>query len=309
MKDGFNRQINYARISLTSLCNLNCTYCSQDDNKKQNLPLDFYKNLIDVLSSLGITKIRFTGGEPTLNRNIIELIKYTKGIGNISDIAITTNGVLLDEFMDELVDSGLNKINFSLDTLDRQQYIELTGSDQLNRVVSNIKLATERGLKVKINCVLLKGITDKNIDSYLQFGLENSIPIRFIELMPIGDNLDFYNKRYISSDELTNSLDCVKIANDNTEVASYYSYKGKYVFGVISAISNHFCGSCNRIRITSSGKLRLCLHSDNEIDLLEFKDNKEMLYKILEENIVKKPEKHLINTNEFSKSSMVNIGG
>ncbi len=309
MKDGFNRQINYARISLTSLCNLNCTYCSHDDIKKQNLPLEFYKNLINVLSSLGINKIRFTGGEPTLNKNIIELIKFTKNIGNINDIAITTNGILLDEFMDELMDSGLNRINFSLDTLDRKEYVNLTGSDQLERVISNIKLAKLRGLKVKINCVLLKGITDTNLDSYLYFGKENDIPIRFIELMPIGDNLDFYNKRYLSSEEIINSPDCVEIASDNTEVASYYRYKGDYDFGIISAISNHFCGSCNRIRITSSGKLRLCLHSDNEIDLLKYKDNKEMLYKILEQNIVNKPEKHLLNNNEFAKSSMVNIGG
>ncbi len=309
MIDSYKRKINYARISLTSICNLKCAYCSQYDGDKKLIPVQFYKNLIDVLAELGIEKIRFTGGEPLLNPNIVELVKYAKSKPSVKDIAITTNGVLFDKYLDELIDSGLTRINLSLDTTSKEIYEDLTGQDKLDVVLENIKKARSKGLKVKVNTVLIKGVTDVEITELLEFGYENNIQIRFIELMPIGDNLDFYNKHYLNSKDIINALECKVVDSDNADVATYYNYKNKYEFGVISAVSNHFCDSCNRIRITSQGKLRLCLHSDNEIDLLEYKDDKEMLHKVLSENIVKKPEKHNITEKEFAKSNMVQIGG
>ncbi len=309
MIDSFKREINYVRISLTSICNLKCAYCSQYDGDKKLISVQFYKNLIDVLAELGIEKIRFTGGEPLLNPNIVELVKYANSKPSVKDIAITTNGVLFDKYLDELIESGLTRINLSLDTTSKEVYENLTGQDKLDVVLENIKKARSRGLKVKVNTVLIKGVTDVEITELLEFGYENNIQIRLIELMPIGDNLDFYNKHYLNSKVIIDTLDCEVVESDNSDVATYYKYQDKYEFGVISAVSNHFCNSCNRIRITSQGKLRLCLHSDNEIDLLEFKDDKENLKKVLRESISKKPEKHNITEKEFAKSNMVQIGG
>ncbi len=307
MKDGFNRSISYARISLTNSCNLNCSYCSSNNEHAKNLSLEFYKNLIDALDIAEIEKIRFTGGEPLLNNDIIDLIKYTKSNVNIKDIAITTNGILFENFCDDLIESGLNRVNFSLDTLNREVFKKLTGKDCLDKVISNILLAKEKGLKVKINTVLLKGITDNEIDEFLKFGCDNDIQIRFIELMPIGENIDYYNNMYLSQSEILNIIKH-KIVNKNCEdVATYYIHNN-YEFGIITPISNHFCDSCNRIRITSNGALRLCLHSDNEIDLTSCKNSSEM-YNIIKTNITTKPEKHKINRNHYAKSSMVAIGG
>ncbi len=309
MVDNFNRKIDYARISLTNMCNLKCAYCSQGENTDQNISLDFYKNLIDALVALGIKKIRFTGGEPLLNKNIISLIKHASSKKEIEDIAITTNGILFDKYLDQLIDSGLTRINLSLDTRDRQVYNQITGFDKLDLVLENFLLAKSKGLKVKVNAVLLKNITDKEIEEFLEFGFENDVQIRFIELMPIGDNLDYYKEFYLSSDEVVSKLNSVKIDDVDNSVATYYRYKNKYDFGVISAVSNHFCNRCNRIRITSKGTLRLCLHSDNEIDLLKFKNDKNELYNVLKNSINLKPEKHKINEQDFATSSMVQIGG
>ncbi len=309
MIDSYSRNINYARISLTNMCNLKCAYCSQDELKEKHIPLSFYENLIDVLADLGIEKIRFTGGEPLVNKNIVPLVKYTSSKDNIKDIAITTNGILFDKYIDELVENGLNRINLSLDTRNKEVYNELTGFDKLDTVMENFILAKNKGVKVKINAVLLKNINDSEIEEFLEFGFENNVQIRFIELMPIGDNLDYYNKFYLSSAEMLKKLDCKKVESKDNSVATYYNYKNKYEFGVITPISNHFCNTCNRIRITSKGTLRLCLHSDKEIDLLQYKDDKEKLHKVLSDNILFKPEKHKIQEEDFAKSSMVQIGG
>ncbi len=309
MVDGYERQINYARISLTNMCNLRCTYCSQYDGKKSNISLEFYKNLIDALVKVGINKIRFTGGEPLLNPNIVELVKYTKDTGKVSDICITTNGLLLDSHLDDLVKSGLTRINFSLDTTDKNLYKELTGSYEVDKVINNMKLAKERGLTVKINAVLLKGITDVGLHKFMDFGYENDIQIRFIELMPIGSNIDYYNKYFLSSEVIKDILKCESVIKYSSDVSTYYKYKENYEFGIISAITNHFCDRCNRIRITSRGTLRLCLHSDKEIDLLSFKDSSDDLFKVISESILTKPEKHFIDNKDFVKSDMVSIGG
>ncbi len=205
--------------------------------------------------------------------------------------------------------NGLSRINVSLDTIDREKYQQLTGQDLIEKVLDNIKLAKSKGIEVKVNAVLLKGVTDLEIHKFLDFGYENDIEIRFIELMPIGDNVDYYNSKYLSSNEIINKIDCKPTDIKKNDVVTYYRYKNKYNFGVISAISSHFCSRCNRIRITSRGKLRLCLHSDNEIDLLQHMDDVDKLYKVLIDNILTKPEKHKIDEKKFAKSNMVQIGG
>lgn len=309
MNDMFNRDIVYARISVTNSCNLNCTYCSPDNSNKNNISKYFYKNLIDALEELGIEKIRFTGGEPLLNSNIIELIEYAGKKEKIKDICITTNGILIDEYIDDLIKFGLTRINISLDTINKRKYLELTGKDCLDKVLENIKLAKTKGLTVKINAVLVKDYVRKNIQELLEFGYKNDIQVRFIELMPIGDNLNYFNEKYLSSNFILENFDCKKLEINNNDVVSYYMYDNKYKFGIISPISNHFCDRCNRIRITSKGNLRLCLHSDNEVSLLEVSEDKDAMKKIIIENVMNKPEKHLISKKKFAKSSMIQIGG
>lgn len=309
MKDKYNRDIHYVRISLTNLCNLNCQYCSQDDGKKQNISTHFYKNLIDVLDELGMEKIRFTGGEPLLNKNIVEIVKHTGSKKNIKDICLTTNAVLLDKYIDDLAKYNLTRINVSLDTLDSEKYSKITGENVKQKVIENMKLAKSYGLGVKINSVLLRNSTLDNIFQFLEFGYQNDIQIRFIELMPIGDNIDYYNQNYLDSKELIQKINAKKLSIQKDDVVTYYSYKNKYTFGIISPISSHFCDKCNRVRITSAGNLRLCLHSDNEINLIKYKDDKVLLKKAICDGIGLKPEKHLINENEFAKTNMVQIGG
>ncbi len=309
MIDKFNRNINYARISLTNMCNLKCAYCNNGDEVNTNISIEFYKNLIDALVYSGVDKIRFTGGEPLLNKNIIELLEYTSSKKEINDISITTNGVLFGKYADDLIQSGLTRINVSLDSINKDIYSKITGYNELGNVFKNIKIAKEKGIIVKINAVLLKGITDNEVDEFLELGHKNDIEIRFIELMPMGDNIEFYDKYYLSSDDVIKSLDCILVASEQHSVAKMYRYKNKYNFGIISAVSNHFCSECNRIRITSSGTLRLCLHSDDEIDLLPYKHDKEKLQKIFVENITHKPEKHKINELKFVNKNMINIGG
>ncbi len=309
MNDNYNRKINYARISLTSACNLKCLYCSQHNGENINIPIKFYETLIDALCEIGIDKIRFTGGEPLLNKNIAHLVKHTKRHKNIKDIAITTNGILFDNYLEDLYSSGLNRINFSLDTRDKETYKILTGCDSLDLVEKNILLARQRGIKVKINSVLLKSITEVKLEEFLEFGYKNDIQIRFIELMPIGDNIEYFNENYLSSDEIIKKLECKEVFYENNDVAKYYRYKDKYDFGVITPISNHFCNRCNRIRITSEGKLRLCLHSDKEVDLIKYKDDKDEMVRVLKKALCIKPEKHNIENKDFAKSNMVQIGG
>ncbi len=309
MNDKFERKINYARISLTNICNLKCQYCSQDDGKKKNISTHFYKNLVDALDELGIEKIRFTGGEPLLNKNIVELIEYTGKKKNINDICITTNGILLEQYLDDLIKFGLKRVNISLDTISKENYMDLTGKDYFDVVVKNIILAKSKGLKVKINAVLLKGITDIEIEEFLSFGYANEIEVRFIELMPIGDNIEYFSEKYLSATELLNNVDCKKLDLQKNDVVTYYRYKDKYDFGIISPISNHFCSACNRIRITAEGNLRLCLHSDTEINLLQYDSKAGGLYNVIKESILEKPEKHLISEKQFAKSKMVQIGG
>ncbi len=310
MRDKYNRKIDYARISLTNKCNLNCRYCMPSNQKEchSTLSKEKYFNIIDSLSNLGFKKVRFTGGEPLLIKYIDELVEYSSK--TIKDIGITTNAILLDKHIDSLVNSGLKRINISLDTLDKDKYKKLSGSDYLDKVLNNIKLAKSKGLKVKINTVLLKGINHDEIKDVIEFGIKEGIQVRFIELMTIGENIDYLKEKYIGYHEAFKDIDYKEVRKDNSDASSYYEYSNTgYEFGIISAMSNHFCNRCNRIRFTSKGKLRLCLHSDNDIDINDCLSNKELLSNKILLCVDGKPEKHNMLDNKISRTNMNNIGG
>ena len=322
MIDKFGRKVDYLRISVTENCNLKCIYCI-DDNI-----LNTYKN--DILSddeivkiatecaSLGIKKIRITGGEPLVRKNIENLIYRLNNIKEIEEIYITTNGVLLNDKIEILKENGLTGVNISLDSLNKDRFKKLTKFDKLKEVLLSIDKALELGLKVKINTVIVDDINKDEIIDFVKLTKDKNIDIRFIELMPIGAA-----KKYkgISNEEILNiiknNFKNIQVENKSKRSgpANYIrvdNYKGK--IGFISPISNCFCEDCNRIRLTSTGFLKKCLHYNYGIDLkkhirsnISNKDLKELINL----NIYDKPQNHLFmkDCDDKENKYMNQIGG
>ncbi len=302
MIDNYQRQIEYARISLLSNCNLQCKYCFNEDYVSTKLATaDVYK-ILDGLAKLKFKKVRFTGGEPLLHPDIIDILSYAKD--KFEDIGITTNGTMLHKYLDKLKALNLKRINISIDSLSEAEFYNLTNFDGFERLIKNILTAKQNGFIVKLNVVLIKSFQD-NFIKFIEFGKRYDIPVRFIELMKIGGNLEFVNHNYISCSEAFKSLEIEKLPKVGNDVCDYYQYDN-YVFGIISPISNHFCDRCNRIRITSDYKLRLCLHAKEDYS---FKDNLDDFDTFILSKISDKQEKHLLNEDDKISKNMVEIGG
>ena len=311
MLDGYERNIDYARISLTDKCNLRCVYCMPEDKVYENnlindtLSFNDYKFIINGLSQVGIKKIKFTGGEPLLYPHLIELIKYAHYECNIDDISITTNGIGLNEIAYELKRSGLKSVNISLDSLKSYKYKSITRGGNLTDVLKSINRCLELGIKVKINCVVIKRFNDDEVYDFIE--------IRFIELMPLGEGEYFYENGYFNISNFINDIDeLYKIEDEKGSTARLYQAKyAKGRIGIITPISCQFCNTCNRIRITSDGKIKLCLHSNEETDIRYYL-NKPMIFKeVLKEIILKKPDKHnlLESNSSYTYRQMYEIGG
>ena len=319
MLDGYERNIDYARISLTDKCNLRCVYCMSEDKVYENnlindtLSFNDYKFIINGLSQVGIKKIKFTGGEPLLYPHLIELIKYAHYECNIDDISITTNGIGLNEIAYELKRSGLKSVNISLDSLKSYKYKSITRGGNLTDVLKSINRCLELGIKVKINCVVIKRFNDDEVYDFIEMANYYPIDVRFIELMPLGEGEYFYENGYFNISKLINEIDeLYKIEDEKGSTTRLY--QGKYAkgrIGIITPISCQFCNTCNRIRITSDGKIKLCLHSNEETDIRYYL-NKPMIFKeVLKEIILKKPDKHNLLENNSSDTyrQMYEIGG
>jgi len=309
MKDQYFREIDYARIGVTDSCNLSCHYCKSEDRVVNQLSGEQLKVIVDTLDKLGFRKLRFTGGEPLLNPDIASIIAYASNTENIRDIGLTTNGVLLDRYLDKFVNVGLKRINISLDSLDKKKFFEITKSNKLEQVLANIVSAREKGLVVKVNVVLMKGVNDDEIFDFLEFGRNNDVQFRFIELMPIGHNHDYIKGKQLSTTTLFKNYQKIEKRPNCKDVSDYYVDQFGYVFGIISPMSNHFCKTCNRVRFTSDAKLRLCLHSDKDIDISPYLNNQEQLLSIMVKSIIEKPEEHRLYDNKVSKRAMNRIGG
>lgn len=319
MLDGYERNIDYARISLTDKCNLRCVYCMPEDKVYENnlinhtLSFNDYKFIINGLSQVGIKKIKFTGGEPLLYPHLIELIKYAHYECNIDDISITTNGIGLNEIAYELKRSGLKSVNISLDSLKSYKYKSITRGGNLTDVLKSINRCLELGIKVKINCVVIKRFNDDEVYDFIEMANYYPIDVRFIELMPLGEGEYFYENGYFNISKLINDIDeLYKIEDEKGSTARLYQAKyAKGRIGIITPISCQFCNTCNRIRITSDGKIKLCLHSNEETDIRYYL-NKPMIFKeVLKEIILKKPDKHNLLENNSSDTyrQMYEIGG
>lgn len=319
MLDNYGRNIDYVRVSLTGSCNLRCLYCMPEKGS-ENIDGDIlsYEEIlliISKLSELGIKKVRFTGGEPLIYKDIDRLIYETSKIKGIEDISITTNGVLLDERIEDLKTAGLKRININLCSLNSETYKKITRIGNLDKVLNGLYKSKEVGIKpIKINTVLMKGYNDNEIDDFLRLSIEEPFHVRFIELMPIGEGKIYYDKGCsMSLDEVIKSHEELKNAECYREgTALVYKMKeAKGTIGFIEPVSCKFCDSCSKIRLTSNGKIKPCLHSREEIDLRNFIHDDAKLGCILKDAIMGKPKEHKLDIDNVSLSArpMYQIGG
>lgn len=320
MFDSFGREINYLRISVTDLCNLRCKYCMPENGIDKKCHSDMLRNeeiikIVKEMSKIGITKVRITGGEPLIKKGIIDVIREINQIPEIDEIVLTSNGILLADMAEDLKKAGVKRVNISLDTMDESKFEEITRKNQLAKVLEGIDKAIEIGLTpVKINTVLIGGFNDNEISDFIKLTKEREIDVRFIELMPIGEASLWNKEKFLSTDSiLENQNDLVPVVGkDISSPAKYYklpSSKGNV--GLINPISCSFCKNCNRIRLTSDGKLKLCLHSDIEIDIIAALRNGDDIKEIVKNAIKDKPEEHKLADADFKPvtRNMNRIGG
>jgi cyclic pyranopterin phosphate synthase len=323
--DTFGRVHNNLRISVTDRCNLRCVYCMPEEvvfmRKSELLTFEEITRFVTIMAPHGIDKIRLTGGEPLLRRDLPRLVQMLSTIPGIKDIGLTTNGLLLPEFARQLADAGLRRINVSLDTLDPERFRQLSRRDGLERVVDGILAACKAGFApVKINAVIMRGINDQDVVPLARFAREHGLHMRFIEYMPIGADHWERDKVYFAHeilDQIEHSIGPVVPSPDHDPRAPALEFDyadGSGRVGIIASISRPFCMSCNRVRMTAEGKLRNCLFALEEIDLkplLRGGAPADEIAAIVRKNIWQKWEGHEINTARFVKPgrTMHQIGG
>lgn len=313
MKDRFGRDITYLRISVTDLCNLRCKYCMPESGVESLchsdiLSLEEIIEIVKVAAKNGITKIRLTGGEPLVRRGFVHLCKEISKIEQIEDIAITTNGVHLKNMADDLFENKVKRINFSLDTLVKEKYNDITRRNDFDKTMESLFYAIEKGFKVKLNVVLIGGFNDDEIENFVKLANDYDLEVRFIELMQIGETANWSKDKFVSNKIVLEKVP--KLEFDGVSgVAKIYKIKGqKGKIGLISPISCSFCSDCNRIRLTSDGKLKPCLHSKDEINLKGLSG--EELEEVFKRGIFDKPEKHHLEEGKSESARDMNkIGG
>lgn len=303
------------RVSVTDFCNFRCRYCMAEEGvvakkREEILTLEEFYAIIRLFVQMGVSKIRLTGGEPMLRPGLLGLIFSLSQLEKLEDLAMTTNASLLKGHGEKLKKAGLKRVNISLDSLNPHVFRKLTQSE-LPPVLEGIDAALESGLRVKINTVLLKGINEEEIESLAALTLHRPIDVRFIELMPLGDQAVFSSKHYLSCGSVLDRLDLTEEKNqEKSSPATLYRYgEARGRIGLIRPLSCSFCGDCNRLRLTSEGKLRPCLHSDYYVDLMGPLRRGEDLTPYILEALDKKPLQHLIKQGHRSLESMHRIGG
>ena len=326
LKDNFGRTFPYIRLSITDVCNFKCGYClpngyqiDKSDNRKF-LHLDEIRRLAKALSELGVNKIRLTGGEPTVRKDFFDIVKTIKENSGIKKTVITTNGYHLDKIAYKIKDSGLDGINISIDSLNKETFKKVTSHDRLDEILRGIKVL--QGLNfnnIKINAVLLKGINDSENDfnQWSNFIEKNNIDLRYIELMQTGDNLDYFKKYHVPAIKFTDYLKknnwIIQTFGRNAGPAKNYinpKFKGK--FGIIAPYSKDFCKSCNRLRITAKGDLRLCLFGNTGINIRHLMQKDEQIEE-LKDLILKqlnfKKESHYLELGETGLTKNLSTTG
>lgn len=323
--DSFERKIDYLRLSITDRCNLRCIYCMPERGipKLEHSEVLSYEELVKlarIVIGMGISKIRITGGEPLVRKDVLTLCSSISRIPGIRSLSITTNGVLLAGFADGLINAGIKRINVSLDTLKPERFAQITRSDSFSRVWEGIMAARAAGMApIKLNAVVMKGINEDELEDLASLTYNYPFHVRFIEFMPF--KAAEYDTRFIPASEILKRLRGVAplLAADNSETngpALHYRFEGAQgKIGIISPVSNHFCPTCNRLRVTADGGLRTCLFSREETDLrgpLRQGLSDEEIVRIIRAAINQKPEKHELSNPVFRKCisrPMFTIGG
>lgn len=297
MTDQYGRNITYLRMSVTELCNLRCRYCMPEDgvckkNHAEMLTEDEMISAVEAAASLGITKLRITGGEPLVKKNIVSICSRAAAVDGIREVCLTTNGTLLAQLAKPLREVGVNRLNISLDTLDPQKYAYITRTGTLENAMHGIETALAEGFdKIKVNAVLIGGFNDNEIRDLAELTLRYPVDMRFIEMMPMYDGGDFSEASYIPYTRVLEELLELTPAEADGGVAKLYRLPGAQGnVGLISPVSAHFCAECNRIRLTADGKIKPCLHSGDEYSLKGL--DTEGMKAVLRDAIWSKPRWH-----------------
>ena len=324
--DAFGRTVDYLRISLTDRCNLRCRYCMPEEGiaalrHEDIMTLEEVYRVAKLMTEMGIRRIRLTGGEPLVRRNMLSLVRRLGELPEKPELVLTTNGVLLEDCLDELIEAGIHGINISLDTLNLDTYRDLTGVDALDQVVSAIDKVVSKGLKLKLNCVPVRGINDGELAELAALAKDRPIDVRYIELMPIGCAREL---RGVRVEEVMDGLekafgrpepeaDSGGTAAGPAEYVHFNGFRGR--IGFISPLSHAFCSKCNRVRLTADGRLKLCLYYPDGPALLPMLrsgcSDDELREKILG-GLHHKPEHHFFcerDNKDSDARNMVQIGG
>ena len=313
IKDSYGRTIRYLRLSVTDLCNYRCIYCMPESGvrKKEHndiLSIEEMTEIVRAAHALGIDKIRLTGGEPLIRKGIVTLCWNIKAIGDI-ELGITTNGSLLAPMAKDLKDAGVDRLNISLDSLNPDTFKNITRGGNPRDVLDGIEAAHQAGFdNIKINTVLLKGINENDILDLVMLTKDQNIHVRFIELMPLGVAKHWSAERFMTSAAIEKHLRNARLLRIDG-VARVYGLPGnKGTIGLICPMSQSFCPSCNKIRVTADGKLKPCLHSDQEIDLRGLQGAE--LEIAIKNGILQKPESHRFGlAGSVTERCMNEIGG
>lgn len=317
MKDSFGREITYMRLSVTELCNLRCRYCMPEDGicQKQHIEMlteDEMIMAVEAAASLGVKKLRLTGGEPLVKKNILSICRRAAAVEGIKEVCLTTNGTMLPQLAQDLKDAGVKRLNISLDTLNPEKYAYITRKGTLDQALLGIETALKVGFdRIKINVVLIGGFNDDEIPALADLTRKYPVDVRFIEMMPMYDSGDFKEAAYLPGNAVLEALpDLQEVPHDGGVARLYHLPGAKGDIGLINPVSSHFCGTCNRIRLTADGKLKPCLHSDQEYGIkgLSFEEMQEEMKRA----IFAKPACHApLSMEERSQAgrNMNQIGG
>ncbi|HHX13958.1 MAG TPA: GTP 3',8-cyclase MoaA [Clostridiales bacterium] len=318
MIDQYGRRINYARISITDLCNLRCQYCMPEEGVTKKdcgeiLRLEDFFIIARNLIALGIDKIRLTGGEPLVRRGIIKLVEWIGQLPGLRDFAMTTNGLLLPLYAEGLKAAGLQRLNISLDTTDSDKYRRITRGGDVRQALAGLEKAMAVGFRrIKINVVLIKGFNDDEVENFVEMTKKRPLDVRFIELMPFAGQHEFAADKYMPGEDIIKRYPemVAETADDPSAPARYYRLPGAPGrVGLIEPMSHRFCDACNRIRITADGQLLSCLHSRAETDLKPYLNDEAGMQEQILYSIKHKPITHRLAEGSLMERDMGKIGG
>lgn len=296
MQDAYGRNITYMRLSVTDKCNLRCRYCMPEEgvprrSHSEMLTEEELLRSVEAGASLGIKKLRITGGEPLVKKNIVSICSRAAAVEGIEELCLTTNGILLPGMAEELRRGGVDRLNISLDTLDPEKYRRITRRGELDDALRGLEAALAAGFdKIKINAVLIGGFNDDEIPDLAELSRSHGVDVRFIELMPMTENEEFGESAYVPGSAVTEVLPELAEAGSDGVARLYRLPGAEGRVGIISPVSSHFCAACNRIRVTADGKLKPCLHDSAEYSLKGL--SLEEMRQVMERAVMEKPACH-----------------